>query len=328
MKNKIDKGYLGKTLSHLDMNGNKIIEQNEWGAFFNQYQGTILKSATSLVTYILHDIMNAGDGGVTEHIATLANEIIKINSEKDTPFINLDTLHTHITQLIAPINFRKYQQTLSDTRRFFLYDGIVERCDFDIFTDDNHRMHLCDIYYLIIALNITPKTAFAMLNYLTQEPSIQYNPDDFTLDAYRVFDVLAIQKYDSFVIDIDALVGYIKDCQIEKNDQDIIKLFDIHHTTVEHLSTSGLVNYEMAFNFFNFYHKDCLELGIKSLFNGLSIALHDTHDLINLIDFLGYQGNPHKIFREFAGINDTFSPSDVKNFLNDNRIKYDIKEIF
>jgi hypothetical protein len=273
--------------------------------------------------------MIASDDTTTvKRIATLTDTIIAESSEKNTtgtPVINLEKLYTCIIELIAPKKFREYQQTLNDKTRFFLYDGIIERHEFDIFTDNHGKMNLCDIYYLIIAMNITPKTALAMTNHLIKTPSVQYNPDDFTLDAYGVFDVLAIQKYDYSVIDIDALFGYIKRCDIPKNDQDIIKLFDIHHKNIAHLGTGGLVDYDIASNFLNFHHKECLALGIKSLFSGLSIALHDTYDFINLIDFLGYQGKPDKIFREFAGINNTFNPADVQNFLNDNKIKYDIR---
>ena len=179
-----------------------------------------------------------------------------------------------------------------------------------------------DIYYLIVSYHIEPNIALEIVEQLVKNPSTEYNADNFTFDADGVFYALAIQKSDNILIDADAILHYCDFCNISNSMNHVPHLFGIHNDLAQKISQTGQINYDIAYNFLNFYNTHYLELGIQLLCDALSVDLENNHDILNIIDFLGYTGKPDKIFREIAGTDETFTAVHLKAFLSDNNIKF------
>lgn len=326
MSKKIDKNYLGETLSHLDINGDKVIEPQEWVAFFDKYSDDLWNVTKMMFAYILRDMSNDNN---LERLTAISENILLSNTDNtntEENKINLLKLYDYMTRMIAPKQFRDYQKTLKNPQRFFLYDGVLQPQDFEMFyTANNTRILVADIYYLFISFNLSPQTTFEVINYLLEETGVDYDVDDFTLNGNRIFEILAIQKELETIIDSDALLNYAHKQGIEINISDNFKFFDIHTQILEEVQAKGQIDYSMAYNFFNSHHKECLQKGILSLFHALSIDLQNTDAFLNLISSLGYVGQPNKLFREISGNTRHFGVLELKNFLDDNSIKYFIK---
>lgn len=320
MYKKIDKNYLSQTLMHLDIDGNQIIDPQEWLVFFDKYKNNIWMTAKTLLTYILKDTF---PNESLEKLPMLAEAVLLNHcDDEEKKKINLLKLYNYVIRFIAPQKYRVYQQTLEDKKNFFLYDGVFQHQELEIFTDNNNRLLLADIFYLMTSYHITPYNALELVDCITKQPSVSYNPKDFTLDAQGFFNLLAIEKNSNLVIDIDGITEFANKHNVAHDIDDIFNLFGIHTELTEYINKTGQVDYELAYNFLHFKHKNYLELGIKSLFDALSIELTNTKDMLNLVHIMGYHGKPNKIFREIAGGKNCFTASEVKEFLNDNQIKF------
>lgn len=325
MQHKIDKNYLGEALKHFDIDGNQIIDLDEWYEYFEQDPDpkAIWTKAKTLIISILKDVFPNEN---PERLPMLADAILINHSEdkEDVKEVKLLDLYNYVIRFIAPQKYRIYQQQLDDKTQFFLYDGVIEREEFEIFTDDNNRLITADIYYFIISYHIDPSIAAQMIDNLITIPEVDYNPNDFSLDADSVFNLLAIDKYNYKVIDIDALFYFAEKFNINSEINHVFNLFGIHNDMAEHVLQTGEVDYQITYNFLNFHNKKYLEMGIQSLLHVLSIELEDTKKILHLIDFLGYRGKPHKIFKEIAGTSEIFTRKEVSEFLDDNLIPYTI----
>jgi hypothetical protein len=327
MIHKIEKNYLNNTLKNLDTDNNQIIDLDEWFGFFQNNSDNLWLTAKNLVSEILGDIFPNEN---SERLPILAESILINHSEETTEIfaekkINFMQLYNYIVRFIAPQKYHAYQQSLTDKTDFFLYDGMITRHKLDIFTNDDNRLLCADIYYLIVSYHIEPNVALEIIEHLINNPAIAYNPNDFTIDADGLFYTLAIQKSDNsdaIVIDADAILHYGNTHNMSGLSINVPHLFAVHNDLVQKIVQTGQVNYETAYNFLNFYNKNYLELGIKSLCDALFIALDNELEMLNLIDFLGYTGKPDKIFREIAGNNSEFSATEFKEFLKDNSVKF------
>ena len=327
MQHKINKNYLGKALQHFDTDGNQIIDPEEWLSYFSQIPDadTLWQNAKDLLIHILTDVFPNED---QERLPVLAQAIIINHSEntKTGKKINFMRLYNYVIRFIAPQKYREYQATLEDKTQFFLYDGIIEREEFEIFTDKNNRLLTADIYYFVISYHIDPSIASQIIDHIIDNPTAMYHKDNFSLDAEGVFQLLSIEKNKKWVIDIDAITSYMEECGISNNHVDnVCHLFGIHNDLAEYVQDKKEVSYKVAYNFLNFHNKTYLELAIESLFQALYIQLEDIHDVLKLVEFLGYVGKPEKIFREIAGIKKSFNSSDIQEFLDDNHIPYSLK---
>lgn len=326
MRKKIDKNYLGETLSHFDQNGNQIIDIHEWLAFFDDKKDELLFCAKELIHNILIDIFPHENPA---HLPVLADAIITNHSDDtaDGKQVNLVKLYNYVIRFIAPQKYRTYQETLDDKTEFFLYDGIIQRDELEIFTDESNRLMSADIYYVIISYHITPNIAAKIIDNLIADEHTDYNPYSFTFDVDGLFKVLAIEKYDTPIIDIDAIKNYMRICAIQIDDDadNVSHLFGVHNDLAQNIIDTGYVDYETVCYFLNFYDTNYLKLAIASLLDALSLELDNHESLLNLINFMGYIGKPDKIFREIAGSNDNFNLSDIQSFLDDNHIRYKIR---
>jgi hypothetical protein len=327
MIHKIEKNYLNSTLKKLDTDNNQIIDLDEWMYFFQNNDDNVWLAAKNLVSEILGEVFPNEN---PERLPILAESIL-INHSKETTEIfsekeiNFIQLYNYIIRFIAPQKYHAYQQSLTHKTDFFLYDGMITRHKLDIFTNDDNRLLCADIYYLIISYHIEPNVALEITEHLINNPALAYNPNDFTIDADGLFYTLAIQKSNNpyaIVIDADAILHYCDTHNISILPINVSHLFAVHNDLVQKIVQTGQVNYETAYNFLNFYNKNYLELGIKSLCDALFIALDNELEMLNLIDFLGYTGKPDKIFREIAGNNSEFSATEFKEFLKDNSVKF------
>jgi hypothetical protein len=208
---------------------------------------------------------------------------------------------------------------------FFLYDGIIERHEFEIFTDDHNRLITADIYYFIISFHTEPEIASRFIEHIILEPSVDYNPVDFSLNADAVFDLLSISKNGMMIIDIDSILEYAQKIGIDTSVTQVLHLFGIHNDYHTEIKNSKMVHFEAALSFLNFYNKAYLELGIQTLCDALSIEIENFKEIADFIDFLGYRGKPEKIFRELADKKTHFDREDLECFLRDNNLKYTIR---
>jgi hypothetical protein len=327
MSKKIDKDYLGKTLSHFDQNGNQIIDIQEWVAFFEDKKDNLWEATKEVMKNILTDIFPHEN---PDHLPVLVDAILTNHSEDtaDGKEVNLVKLYNYAIRFIAPQKYRAYQQTLDDKTEFFLYDGMIQRDELEIFTDESNRLMSADIYYLIVSYHITPHIAEKIIDNLIANENTDYNPCNYTFDADGLFNLLAIKKYNAPIIDIDAINNYIRICNINIDDDtdNISHLFGIHNDLAQNIIDTGCVDYETVCYFLNFYDINYLKLAIASLLDALSLELDNHEALLSLIDFMGYIGKPDKIFREIAGYNDNFNLSDIQSFLDDNHIRYKIRQ--
>lgn len=327
MIHKIEKNYLNNTLKNLDTDNNQIIDLDEWFDFFQNNGDNLWLIAKELVSNILGEIFPNEN---PERLPILAESILinhskettEIFSEKEIDFMRL---YNYVIRFIAPQKYHAYQQSLTHKTDFFLYDGIITRHKLDVFTNNDNRLLCADIYYLIISYHVEPNIALEIVEHLINNPALAFNPNDFAIDADGLFYTLAIQKShnpDAIVIDADAILHYADTHNISDLCLNVPHLFAVQHDLVQKIMKTGQINYETSYNFLNFYNKNYLELGIKSLCDALFIALDNELEILNLIDFLGYTGKPDKIFREIAGNNSDFSATEFKEFLKDNNIKF------
>ena len=138
MYKKIDKNYLSQTLMHLDIDGNQIIDPQEWLVFFDKYKNNIWMTAKTLLTYILKDTF---PNESLEKLPMLAEAVLLNHcDDEEKKKINLLKLYNYVIRFIAPQKYRVYQQTLEDKKNFFLYDGVFQHQELEIFTDNNNRL--------------------------------------------------------------------------------------------------------------------------------------------------------------------------------------------
>ncbi|MEM6602724.1 MAG: hypothetical protein AAF621_01620 [Pseudomonadota bacterium] len=317
---KIDKNYLGAALAHFDIDGNQIIEMDEWCAYFGYNPSEARLKAKDLLRNILRDVF---PNESPERLPMLAEAILMNHSDQNedgTRILNLQKLYDYVIKFIAPQKYRDYQAQLDDKTKFFLYDGVIELDEFDIFMDDQGRMICADVYYFLVSYNISPQVAEDMLNALRAEKSVDYRPEDYSLDAISVFERLSHEKNGRFQIDIDSILDYAKSKNINAKVTHVFHLFGIHNDLFKKIKSTQRVKLEDAEHFLGYQHPHYFELGLKMLLDALDIQLKKMEPVTELFDVMGYYGRPDRIFRELAML-DYFTSEDVLYFLQDNSIE-------
>jgi|GEM_PF-6819123 len=328
MKKKINKNYLTKALEPFDSDGNQIIEPQEWLEYFNAISNpnTQWETVKKLLTNIL---IATFPNEESTRIPVLVNAIILSHAydSGEEKRINFIQLYNYIIRFIAPQKYREYQDTLEDKKQFFLYDGVIEQEEFDMFTNSDNRLISADIYYAFVSYHINPYIVAQIIEQLKKDPLSAYKADDFSMDAEGVFNILSITKNDKAIIDIDALIDYTKKCNIKHSRvEDICHLFGIHNDHLKTIQQTGKIDYNTAYCFFNYHNKIYLELAIQSLFEAMNIALEDSYDILKILDFMGIIGKADKIFHAIAGEQKYFIVSDMIRFLDNNQIPYELKK--
>lgn len=322
MSLKIEKNYLGEALAHFDIDGNQIIELEEWIAFFGDNLTDARLKAKDLLRNILQGVFPNEN---PERLPMLAEAILMNHSDQkeghDERVLNLERLFDYVIRFIAPQKYREYQAQLDDKTAFFLYDGVIELDEFDIFMDDDERMICADVYYFLVSYHIAPQIAEKMVDAIKTETRADFNEDDFSLDAKEVFSLLSHFKNGENVIDIDSILNFAERHRIDAKVSQIFHLFGIHNDLFKKIKASNQVSYEDAYFFLSYQHTHYFELGMKMLLDALNIQLRDINDVMKLILLLGYKGKADKIFKELCLDAEAFTSEDMFAFLNDNLIE-------
>lgn len=320
MIQKMEKKYLSEALEIFDTNHNQIIELSEWYAYFeNNNSDEIKEKAIELLKNILLTIFPNEN---LQRLPLLIDALITNHSDKnengDTT-LNLLKLYDYVVRFIAPQKYRHYQDKLKDKTTFFFYDGIIEIEKLEIFTDERERLTCADIYYILVSYHIPPHSVENIINSI-RGADTYYEAEDDSLDMQAVFKLLSDKRYDKYVIDIDSILDYCKRQNIHIKIENIFHLFGIQNQLFQIIKSNKEVQKEAIHYFLGFKHEHYFNLGLKMLFDALEIKVNELTSVIHLFDFLGYKGNPHKIFRELSSLSDKFTSDDMIVFLKDNRI--------
>ena len=322
MSLKIEKNYLGEALKHFDIDGNQIIELEEWCAFFGDNLTDARIKAKDLLKNILKGVF---PNESPERFPMLAEAILMNHSDQkqghDERVLNLEKLFDYVIRFIAPQKYREYQAQLNDKTAFFLYDGVIELDEFDIFMDDNGRMICADVYYFLVSYHIAPQIAEKMVDIIKLDKRADFKPDDFSLDAKEVFSILSHLKNGENVIDIDSILNFAERHNIDAKVAQVFHLFGIHNDLFKKIKETNRVSYEDAYFFLSYQHTHYFELGLKMLLDALNIQLRDIDDVMKLMILLGYKGKADKIFKELCLDADAFTSEDMFAFLQDNAIE-------
>ena len=186
MSLKIEKNYLGEALAHFDIDGNQIIELEEWCAYFGDNHTDARLKAKDLLKNILKGVFPNEN---PERFPMLAEAILMNHSDQnendDERILNLEKLFDYVIRFIAPQKYREYQAKLDDKTSFFLYDGVIELDEFDIFMDENERMICADVYYFLVSYHIAPIIAEKMVDAIKTEPTADFAKMIFLLMLKR-----------------------------------------------------------------------------------------------------------------------------------------------
>lgn len=312
---KMDKNYLGPVLSIIDLNGDQIIDHDEWYAYFSNEITDIspYDRAKELVCYLLEELFPDRD---RNQIPYLANAILISCSDTlndNQRELNFDKLYEYVIKFIAPQKYKHYQDALLDRRKFFLYDGVMNFEQFQIFIQDE-RVLTADIFYMLMSYRFHVNSVFELLDCLIKELCTDYQPHNFLAEG--VFETLSQNN----LITIDSICSYAKHKQIHLEIDGDVSLFSVHYDIIQKIKSKKIVSAEDASHFLGYKETRFLEKSLEVLFEALDIDASIV-ECRKLFDKLNYSGNAMRIFKELSALHESFDGYDVLCFLEDNQIK-------